>query len=183
MKRWPINLVSIRRQRGVSLVVVMILLLVMTLLGLAVMRGTLLEERMSANLYDRGMSFQAAEAALREGEALAQDPATRAAVPAAGCNNGICSLPDAAATDRWLDAGFNGWQPAATDIGDVATPASFFIEYMGDAPSWPGCDRVDETNRSPLCMRPRYRITARSQAANAADGRAAVLMQTNYIAP
>ena len=52
------------RQRGASLVVVLILLLVMTLLGLAVLRGTLLEERMSANLLDRSQNFQAAEAAL-----------------------------------------------------------------------------------------------------------------------
>lgn len=179
MKPGPMTTAAGRKQRGVSLVVVMILLLVMTLLGLAVMRGTLLEERMSANLYDRGMSFQAAEAALREGEALALLPATRAAVPAAGCNSGICSLPDANATDRWLDPDFAGWQPADTDMGDLVTPAEFIVEYMGDAPSWPGCDRVDETNRSPLCMRPRYRITARSEAAD----RASVLMQTNYIAP
>ncbi|WP_031327456.1 PilX N-terminal domain-containing pilus assembly protein, partial [Xanthomonas phaseoli] len=59
------------RQKGVSLVVVLILLLIMTLLGLAVLRSTVLEERMSANLVDRNLSFQAAEAALREGEALA----------------------------------------------------------------------------------------------------------------
>src|SRR5690606_40260651 len=56
------------RQQGASLVVVLILLLVMTLLGLAVLRGTLLEERMSANMYDRSLAFQQAESALREAE-------------------------------------------------------------------------------------------------------------------
>ena len=55
---------SMRRQQGASLVVVLILLLVMTLLGLAVLRSALLEERMTANLLDRSWSFQAAEAAL-----------------------------------------------------------------------------------------------------------------------
>ena len=57
-----------KRQRGVALVVVLILLLIVTLLGLASMRGALLEERMSGNLYDRSLSFQAAERALREAQ-------------------------------------------------------------------------------------------------------------------
>ena len=70
-----------RTQAGASLLVVLILLLVMTLLGLAALRGTLLQERMSANLLDRNLNFQAAEAALREGEDLAQ---AQAAPPAEG---------------------------------------------------------------------------------------------------
>jgi type IV pilus assembly protein PilX len=56
------------RQRGISLIVILLLLLVMTLIGLAVLRTTLLQERMSANLRDRSLSFQAAEAALRDAE-------------------------------------------------------------------------------------------------------------------
>ena len=90
---------SMRRQQGASLVVVLILLLVMTLLGLAVLRSALLEERMTANLLDRSWSFQAAEAALRNGEALA---ATRPVVPAAGCAGGVCSTPVATDTFRLL---------------------------------------------------------------------------------
>ena len=56
------------RQRGAALVTVIVLLLVMTLLGLVSVRATVLEERMSAGMYDRSLAFQAAEAALREGE-------------------------------------------------------------------------------------------------------------------
>ncbi|MGD6484782.1 PilX N-terminal domain-containing pilus assembly protein, partial [Xanthomonas citri pv. citri] len=37
------------RQRGIALVVTLLLLLIVTLLGLAAMRGTLLQERMAAN--------------------------------------------------------------------------------------------------------------------------------------
>ena len=48
------------RQRGVTLVVALMLLLAVTLLGLASMRGTGMQERMSANLYDRAIAFQAA---------------------------------------------------------------------------------------------------------------------------
>ena len=46
MSPWQTN--HWRRQQGVSMVVVLILLLVITLLGLAVLRGTLMGERMSA---------------------------------------------------------------------------------------------------------------------------------------
>jgi type IV pilus assembly protein PilX len=171
-------------QGGASLVVVMILLVVMTLLGLAVLRSTLLEERMSANLLDRSYAFQAAEAALRQGEAVAGAPTTRANVPANGCTNGICSLPVATNADRWLDTAFAAanWRAATAESrSEIAPPASFIVEYMGDAPTWPGCDLVDETSRSPLCLRPRYRITARSL--DVAGGqRAAVILQTNFIA-
>lgn len=58
------------RQKGAALIIVLLLLLVMTLLGLASLRSTLLEERMAGALYDRGLAFQAAESALRAGEAF-----------------------------------------------------------------------------------------------------------------
>lgn len=59
---------GVYKQTGISLIVVLLLLLVMTLLGLAVLRSTLMEERMSANMYDRSLAFQATEGALREAE-------------------------------------------------------------------------------------------------------------------
>lgn len=55
-------------QQGVVLVVALIMLLLLTIIGLAGMRSTLLEERMAGNLRDHNLAFQAAEAALREGE-------------------------------------------------------------------------------------------------------------------
>ena len=160
-------------QRGATLVVVLILLLIMTVLGLAILRGTSLDERMSANMRDRSLSFQAAEAALREGEGVA---AALAAPPTgAGCTNGVCATPLPTATDRWLDTGFNAWRSASTSMGALPTPSTFIVEYMGDAPTWPGCDRKVPVDA--LCLSPRYRITARSQA----DGRAQVVLQTNFI--
>lgn len=169
-----------RRQSGISLVVVLILLLVMTLLGLAVLRGTLLEERMSANLLDRSLSFQAAEAALREGEALA---ASQTVVPAAGsgCVSGVCEAPTATATDRWSDAGFAGWRNATASVSAMASTPQFFIEYMGSTESWLECNVDPKYAGKPICVRPVYRVTARSQNDNA--GRASVILQSNYVAP
>jgi type IV pilus assembly protein PilX len=57
-----------RRQDGVVLVVSLLMLLVLTLIGLAATRSTALEERMTANQADTEVAFQAAEAALRDGE-------------------------------------------------------------------------------------------------------------------
>ena len=54
-----------RKERGVSLVIVLVLLVATSLLGIAVLRSSAMQERMSANLRDRGIAFQAAEAALR----------------------------------------------------------------------------------------------------------------------
>jgi type IV pilus assembly protein PilX len=56
------------RERGVSLVVALIFLIILTILGLTAMRVATMEERMSGNSRDRSLAFQAAEAALRDAE-------------------------------------------------------------------------------------------------------------------
>src|SRR5690606_23046410 len=53
-----------RHQQGITLVVVLILLVVMSVLGLAVLRSSAMQERMSANLRDRNEAMQAAETGL-----------------------------------------------------------------------------------------------------------------------
>jgi type IV pilus assembly protein PilX len=57
-----------KRQQGVVLVISLLMLLVLTLIGLAATRSTTFEERMTANQNDAAVAFQAAEAALRDGE-------------------------------------------------------------------------------------------------------------------
>ena len=165
-----------RRQQGISLLVVLVLLLIMTLLGLAILRGTMLEERMAGNMYDRSLSFQAAESALREAELIVAASPTPTP-PASGCVNGLCSEPSVAATERWLDTSFNGWQQAPVLTGANPAPprGEYFIEYMGLSPTWPGCDR--QIPAPALCMAPSFRVTARSTAAD----RATVILQSNFV--
>lgn len=163
-----------QKQRGVSLLIVLLLLLIMTLLGLAGLRGTIMEEKMSANLLDRSIGFQAAEAALREAEAVA---APRPTFPpdGAACNSaGLCGRPTGAAVDRWNDAA-TVWATATVSLGSLnASAPQYIIEPIGDGPNWAGCDR--EIPAAPNCFSPRYRITARSSSAN----RAQVILQSNY---
>lgn len=176
-----------RHQSGASLVVVLILLLVMTLLGLAVLRGTLLEERMSANLLDRSQNFQAAEAALREAENMIAANAWGINPPAAGavCTNGMCGAPAAGTADRALNQAFAGWRVAASNLnngqaGAQAVQPAFFVEHAGWAETWFECNEAGSKYRgTALCIRPIYRVSSRSEA----DGRASVILQSNFVAP
>jgi type IV pilus assembly protein PilX len=52
-------------QRGAALVVALLLLVVITLVGLAAVRGTIMQQKMAGNMYDRQIAFQSAEAAMR----------------------------------------------------------------------------------------------------------------------
>ena len=66
LTRWP------ARQGGAALVVGLILLVVITLVGVAAMQGTSLQEKMAGNLRDSNLSFQASEAVLRHCETILQ---------------------------------------------------------------------------------------------------------------
>jgi type IV pilus assembly protein PilX len=171
------------RQRGATLVVVLVLLLVMTLLGLASLRGTLLEERMTSNLLDRSIGFQNAEAALREAEALVSGAIV---VPANGCNaQGICATPIAADQERWLNPGFVGWATSPNiSAADPANRPQYIIEYMGEFPDI----LANQLNRSAneaqyggqggIQLRRFYRVTARSRDPGAND-RSFVVLQSS----
>lgn len=170
-------MVVARGQRGVALVVALVLLVLMTLVGLTAMRGVTLEERMTSNTYDRSLSFQAAEAALREAEVLVN---TNRPTPAAlsACVNGICGSPNPADVERWIDPAFpappnpGGWQAAAVVTnGAITLTPQYIVEYLGDTfPCQPG--NPASTND---CKR--YRITARSAPG---DGRSVVMLQSVF---
>lgn len=166
------------RQNGVVLVVALILLIIMTLLGLTAMRSSTLEERMAAHSYDRSLSFQAAEAALRIGETVAEAHAQSApfAPPATGCSNGLCSIPVVTDTPRWEDTAFTGWQAVATadrvKSGSIEIAPQYIVEYLGN--NFP-CRPEDPTTGSSDCKR--YRVTAK---ADPGDGRATVVLQSVY---
>jgi Tfp pilus assembly protein PilX len=55
-------------QRGAVLFISLIILLVITLIGITAMQSTSLEEKMAGNLRSNKMTYEAAEAALSEGE-------------------------------------------------------------------------------------------------------------------
>lgn len=163
-------------QRGISLMVSLVLLLIGTLVALGSLRGVGLQARMSGSTHDRSLAFQAAEASLREAERLATS-ATTASFPASGCSGGYCVTPALADTPRWLDNDFASWRSATVATPSDAPASEAIIENMGTAPNWLGCE--SEIPRQPNCSTQRYRITSRSSA----DGRASVLVQSQFAAP
>jgi type IV pilus assembly protein PilX len=165
-----------RAQRGISLIVSLILLVIVTLLALGSMRGVVLQTRMSGTTHDRSLAFEAAEAALRAAERRAATLSV-ADFPGAGCANGLCVTPVLANTPRWQDDAFADWQASAAQVPANAPTPDTIIEDMGDAPNWAGCE--NEVPRQPNCSTRRYRISSRSTA----DGRASVLIQSQYAAP
>lgn len=162
-----------QRQAGVALVVALILLVIMTLVGLSALRTVTLEEKMTAQTFDRSLSFQAAEAALREAETLVE---TTAPTPAAlaPCVAGVCGAPNSTATVRWADTSFTGWQNATAVVnGPISLTPQYIVEYLGNTfPCQPGTPSAGTDCK-------RYRITARS---NAGNDRSAVTLQSIFAA-
>ncbi|MBD9435375.1 pilus assembly protein [Pseudoxanthomonas sp. PXM03] len=161
---------SARAQQGVALIVVLILLIVMSILGIVIMRSSAMQERMSANLRDRSLGFQAAEGALR----YAQDQVLGAGnwhtqIPtAANCATGICPT---GSDPVWVQV------PAGTyDEARLAGAVpEYWIEYLGVGPGYKGaCDTLPP---SVDCQSPMYRVTARSRGV----GRADVVVQANIV--
>lgn len=124
-------------QEGAALIVVLMLLIIVTLLGLASMRGAIMQERMAANTLARAAAFQAAESGMREAELLVRD-GTVATAPANGCTSGRCASPVATATPPWEPASFwtntssPGYQQGtALGSGPTAIRPRFVIEDYG----------------------------------------------------
>ena len=180
---------SSRKQRGAILVVALIFLVVMTMLILASIRGTVMQERMASNLYDRSLAFQAAEAALREGERYVLESPPKPT--ATGCDtSGNCDKQDPAGTPAWQDE--DNWEDAhnvddghghVIEIGDLPVPPQFLIELLADdMPEVNLCESTAIDPDAPCYAGPeglRYRITARSGEA----GRAVVILQSVYAVP
>ncbi|EHQ53727.1 Tfp pilus assembly protein PilX [Ectothiorhodospira sp. PHS-1] len=58
----------VNAQTGSALIIALIFLLLITMIGVTAMQSTTMQERMAGNLRDGYLAFEAAEAALREGE-------------------------------------------------------------------------------------------------------------------
>lgn len=78
------------RQAGVSLVIVLVFLVMLSLLGVTAMRTAGIEEKMSGNERDRQLAFEAAEAALRDAERDVQQNLNLSSPFAAACTDGLC---------------------------------------------------------------------------------------------
>ena len=175
-----------RDQQGVALIVSLVLLLVATLIGLAAVRSTSLQEHMSANMYDRSLAFQRAESALRAAEV---------AIAANGRIDDLKGVDCRAVTGVTCpvipDDTFNGasanWVAVdpGHDVNSGKTPGTpeYFIQFMGTGPAQSSFDleaNADAAAYGAVTSQgvAYYRITARSSAPADAADRAIVVLQT-----
>lgn len=109
-----------RRQRGVALYVALIMLLLLTLLGLAALQVTSMQERMTGNFFTFNLAFNRAEDTLRVREFDIQQTIAQSGPfgvdtdPAVQCVNGDITGLDALRT--WADTR----EPAAAAATRVA---------------------------------------------------------------
>jgi type IV pilus assembly protein PilX len=163
-----------RRQAGISLLVVLILLLVTSVLGIAVLRSSAMQERMSGNMYDRSLAMQAAELGLNAGQqALNAAPKWQDTVPVdQDCiDSSICPTFKKQSEATWKAGPILG----ASDSNVPDTPSEYWIEYLGINQAHMetgGTIPAPATGTGPM-----FRITARSQG----NGRAEVILQNDVI--
>ena len=114
---------NIHDSQGVALPVALLLLLMITLMAVAGLRDTALQEHMSGNLYSRGLAFHAAESALRDAEvAVKENPQSY--------KSSKCIDTDP--TDPAL------WQSIQTSLWSWVSQRKplYRIENMGRGPGW-----------------------------------------------
>lgn len=160
---------TVRAQRGFSLIMALIFLVLLTLLGVTAMQTATLEERMAGNLRNENLALQAAEAALREAEAILSSPSLPSFTTTPGLYD-VMTNPWPGRSDPqnwsgWAETG--GSAPYKTytglagpgELGGVAEPPRFVIEQL--RPVLPGDSGSVKLGTGITELRQVFRITAR----------------------
>jgi len=119
------------------LIISLMLLLLLTIIGVTAMNNVTLEERMAGNLRDADLAFQAAEAALRDGEnwlsPLPISPAECTGTPPDACatvwKQGILNNLQNEDYSWWNTTGRDYLTAAANEFSGVTRDPVFIIEY------------------------------------------------------
>ncbi len=128
-----------KQQTGAVLMVTLLILMVMTILGVASMKTTVLEEKMAGNYRDGNLAFQASESSLRDAEVWLATQATEPVSNAIGSNR-IWNINSMNAnlgswwttlTDAWWTATAVAYVPTLTDVN---TAPLNIIEYKDFIP-------------------------------------------------
>ena len=106
------------KQQGASLIIVLLLLTIMIGLGTTALRTAAMDTRIAGNDRDRQIAFEAAEAALRDGESWLRSATPPAVRFDATCSDGLC-LPSANGTPQWRQLDWNGAVPIRYGRGSV----------------------------------------------------------------
>jgi type IV pilus assembly protein PilX len=173
-----------KQQSGIALIISLIILLLLTIIMIAAVRVTSLEERMAGNLRNQNIAFQAAESALREAEASILNNAHAPQAPDNPyrvfiiddwflpdgtdpvCVSGLCKTSSLIPPDEIDSMVF---KKAATGIDDISQEPEYIIEYMAEK-----CDYSNPERRFVI-----FRITARGWG-NEGGANSLVQLQSTY---
>lgn len=167
------------RQSGMILVFSLVFLLVMTLIGVAGMQNSSLEEKMAGNVRDRQLAFQAAESTLRAAESFLK---TSSATALFNCSAGLYRAADANCDNstetttvwdaiNWSDAAKTITYAGAT-LSGVASQPTYIIEQLPDQP-----DSGGSLQAGTAVSYSYYRITVKASGGSSA---ASALVQSTY---
>ena len=145
---------SARAQQGMVLVICLIMLLLLTLSGLAAMQGSTLQEKMAGNSRDSEQAFLAAEAALRGGEAFMASASGASATFNITGTAGLYDVATSGVPVDWQTATAN-WRNSAT-LSGVATTPKYLVERLPEVTNKGLSLEADQ----PLSTMIIYRITA-----------------------
>ena len=118
-----------RDQAGMVLVASLIILMTLTILGVATMQASRSEITMAGNQRELGITFNAAEAGLRAAEAYIDNSSTVTIYnnPALGLYPRLDNDPDYRDEATWAAS-----QDSAMGLPHVAEDPKFIIKYLGD---------------------------------------------------
>ena len=148
-------------QTGVALVICLILLTVSTLLGLASVNSTILEEKMAGNIRSKHLSFQSTESALRDAEDYLDASVGLSSIFDGTNGQFPYSQPGDANFPIWEgnNIASSAWRNANTvEINGTTTTPQFIIEDLGQT-TIPGC--LPEPGKPLNCTLNYYRVTAK----------------------
>lgn len=150
---------------GAVLITGLLILAVMTILGLASMRSTILQERMTGNLKEQANAFQAAEAALQAALTAIERSASRPSLDAWGPGSLVdaCKVtdPDGTPACDYIETVLADWRSNATPVEGVP------LANLGGAP----LQGVPESAQPRLTVEQRYAADAHLDFESAAQGR------------
>ena len=169
---------TMSNQRGATLIIALIILVVMTMLSITGMQTTILEEKMAGNMADNNAALQGAEAALREAE-VQFPPLQTPPVPVASCSAPPCQVWELNKTGNLTFKDDAWWQSNGHEFGDTGiqefTRASadprYIIEYQSEVLDDYGSGIDAGSGRT------MYRITARGKGTS---DNAEVILQSSY---
>lgn len=172
------------KQRGAALVVALILLAIILVVGLSAGSMTQNEEQMTTGFYDREVTFQAAESALRDAQEAIDGWADldEGDLNSFDCTSQFCeNLPTDNLSNR---TGTTRWQSvSANELSSVVETGTtrYFIDKVAEVVEDPGDDSSRNAanlgytgSLSTVTTSYIYRVTAKS---GGGTGRAAVMLQ------